>query len=603
MPSQRQSTPFSDRTRAQVVPPEITFAGATGHNHATNNGQRKTQDSSRQEISEPGIIAMEFGLPSQQPDIDGVRFRPSSPKKEPNTSQRPGSSSVKNFVGRMVPIGLGRMIGLLQYEQEKSWQHQYQEQIANIKKQHLKETTDLKEQHRKQTANARRETTELRKQLDRSGDAAVSWKKQFESLKAKSNREYNALRESYQREQRERERLSAENSRQVVELQEYVKRLDRLAVVVENKKLYVGPQESDQKLSNDFEEIFRLVKRFSLAFLTEHQVSKKELENPNFRELLNSIMTGSESDYIQLLVIKKTRRLLVQGIIAYMLAHYVFRRLTNDPGAAPAALDYWSKSNAVAIDGIERTLWEGQPEITARELNDWRAFTISLLSRAENSMSDTTTAGQTPGSKIGAAIINHVMEWIAEWAKALEVYEELEDQLRYILQAAFDLSLQLRKQRAWWFVKLPPVTDGVIKFDPATMEDIDKKNEDDDEMQIGKTVALVFFPGLYKCGDADGDNYNSEICIVKAQVKCLERESARGPAREPAREPARGPARESAREPAKEPARESAREPAREPARGPARGPAREQASEPAKNRSSRKGKNKAVGHPPFPDV
>ena len=144
------------------------------------------------------------------------------------------------------------------------------------------------------------------------------------------------------------------------------------------------------------------------------------------------------------------------------------------------------------------------------------------------------------------------MEWIDEWAKPQEVYEELQDQLRYILQAALDLSLQFRKQRAWWFVKLPLVTDGVIKFDPATMEDIDnKKNEDGDNMQIGKLVALVFFPGLYKCGDADGDNYHSEICIVKAQVKCLAGESA----------------------------------------------------SELARHESTMKGKNKIVGHPPYPEV
>lgn len=265
---------------------------------------------------------------------------------------------------------------------------QHRKQTTEVKEQHRKQTVEIKEQHRKQTADIKgqhlKETTDLKKQLERTREAATSWRQQFISSNANSNQKYNALREAHQREQRERERLLVENSRQAAELQEYVKRLDRLAVVVENKKLYVGPQESDQKLSNDFEEIFRLVKRFSLAFLTEHQVSKKELDNPNFHKLLQGIMTGSDPEYrdryIQLLEAKKTRRLLVQGIIGYMLAHYFFRRLTNDPGAPPTALDNWSKRNAVAIDGIEQTLWEGELGICS--LHCGNIFITHVLIRA-----------------------------------------------------------------------------------------------------------------------------------------------------------------------------------------------------------------------------
>ncbi|KAF8440745.1 hypothetical protein BGX38DRAFT_1144464 [Terfezia claveryi] len=582
MPSEN---PLARNARGHVTPPETTLAKATGHNHTTNIGQQKTQDSSGEEILEPGA-QIRF---SDQQEIDGVRLKtgrrhqlggnlyPGVSSGDPKTLQEPNFNRTPGPVKHLVGMGIAMFGGITKpwtntkstlQQEEMAWQHQRQEtaaqhrketadikeqhrkEISDIKEQHRKEISDIKEQHRKWTADIKgqhhKETRELKKQTR---TVAASWKQQFESSNAKSS----ALNVAYNREQREKDRLSEENSRQAAELQEYAKRLDRLAVVVENKKLYVGPQESDQKLSNDFEEIFRLVKRFSLSFLTDHQVSKQELKNHNFHELLQGIVTGSEYGYIQLLGVKKTRRLLVQGIIAYKLAHSVFRRLTNDPGPPPAALDIWSKKNAVAIDGIEQTLWEGQPEITARELNDWRALTVSLLSRAENRVSETTTTGQALGSNIMATTIDEVMGWIAEWAKPQEFYEELQDQLRYILQAAVDLSLQFRKQRAWWFVKHPPVTDGVIVFDPTTMEDIDnKKNEDGDEMQIGKNVALVFFPGLYKCGDADGDNYNSAVCIVKAQVKCL----------------------------------------------------AREAASEPTKHESAMKGQNKTlVGHPPLPEV
>ncbi|RPB21851.1 hypothetical protein L211DRAFT_408532 [Terfezia boudieri ATCC MYA-4762] len=544
-------SPLGRNTRGHVILPETTHAKATGHIHTTNIGQQKTQNSSGKGMLGQEIDGVRF-KPGRNHELEGNLFPGGSSRNEtlqkPNTNQNPGPSSSQTRPSSVLLTSLVGMVSSLTNtkstaQKEENWQHQrqqiaeqYRKETVDIKEQHRKEMSDIKEQHRKWAADIKgqhhKETRELKKQLDKTRIIASSWKTHFESSNANSSRKYNDLHEAYNREQREKERLSAENSRQVVELQEYVKRLDRLAVVVENKQLYVGPQESDQKLINDFEEIFRLVKRFSLSFLTDHQVSKQELKNSNFHELLQGIVTGSECGYIQLLGTKKTRRLLVQGIIAYKLAHSVFRLLTNDPGTPPAALDTWSKRNAVAIDGIEQTLWEGQPEITARELNDWRALTISLLSRAENNISETTTPGQTFGANIVATIIDEVMGWIAEWAKPQEVYEELQDQLQYILQAAVDLSLQFRKQRAWWFVKLPPVTDGVIIFDPTAMEDIDnKKNEDGDEMQIGKTVALAFFPGLYKCGDADGNNYNSAMCMVRAHVKCLAKEAAGEPAK------------------------------------------------------------------------
>ena len=60
------------------MPPETTLAKATGHNHTTNNGQRKNQDSSGKGISGPGTIEAQIG---QQLEIDGVRLKPE--RKQP----------------------------------------------------------------------------------------------------------------------------------------------------------------------------------------------------------------------------------------------------------------------------------------------------------------------------------------------------------------------------------------------------------------------------------------------------------------------------------------------------------------------------------------
>ena len=72
MPSERPFTGLGDYARVHAMPPETTLAKATGHNHTTNNGQRKTQDSSGKGILEPGTIGPQI---CQQPEIDGVRLK------------------------------------------------------------------------------------------------------------------------------------------------------------------------------------------------------------------------------------------------------------------------------------------------------------------------------------------------------------------------------------------------------------------------------------------------------------------------------------------------------------------------------------------------
>ena len=56
------------------------------------------------------------------------------------------------------------------------------------------------------------------------------------------------------------------------------------------------------------------------------------------------------------------------------------------------------------------------------------------------------------------------------------------------------------------------------------MEDIDGYKEGDEEeaMVIDRPVALFISPGLYRRGDADGEHYGIESCLVKTQVQRLD---------------------------------------------------------------------------------
>lgn len=78
-----------------------------------------------------------------------------------------------------------------------------------------------------------------------------------------------------------------------------------------------------------------------------------------------------------------------------------------------------------------------------------------------------------------------------------------------------------------WSVRLPLAAEAgqSLEFNAETMQDIDTRGGDDDEMEISKVVSLIVFPGLFKRGDTNGEHYDTETCVVKSMVKCYSYES------------------------------------------------------------------------------
>ncbi|RPB20880.1 hypothetical protein L211DRAFT_892042 [Terfezia boudieri ATCC MYA-4762] len=298
-------------------------------------------------------------------------------------------------------------------------------------------------------------------------------------------------------------------------------RIEKFAAQVDNKELFLGNQQSDSEILGMFRSLFTHVKSWSLAFSSEHQVEKSELrERPDFESVMSQIAPGDTN--FQLLDKRSTRRLCVQGIVGYTLAEAIFRRVTDlEVPGSPPALDQWSQGSADAIDKIEQNLFRGQPEITPRELNDWRAFTVALISRIE---------ARTTGSQQERAVSKQekhsasILEMISAWAKPTEDPKNIEAYLKGIIQEAIEMALVLRKQRACWSVKFPPPP---AIFDAKIMEDIDGDDEGyehEEGMVINRRVALFIFPGLYKRGNADGEHYDIESCLIKTKVQTLDHE-------------------------------------------------------------------------------
>ncbi|KAF8453358.1 hypothetical protein BGX38DRAFT_417897 [Terfezia claveryi] len=309
--------------------------------------------------------------------------------------------------------------------------------------------------------------------------------------------------------------------RQVDENRIQQHRIQKFAAQVDNKELFLGNQQSDSEILGMFRSLFTHVKSWSLAFSSEHQVEKSELrERPDFGSIMSQIAPGDTN--FQLLDKRSTRRRCVQGIVGYTLAEAIFRRVTDlDVPGSPPALDQWSQGNANAIDKIEQNLFRGQPEITPRELNDWRAFTVALVSRMEARTTGTHQEGVVSKQEKHSASI---LEMIYAWAKPTEDPKNIEANLKGIIQKAIEMALVLRKQRACWSIKFPPPP---ALFDARIMEDIDGDDEGyehEDEMVINRRVALFIFPGLYKRGNADGEHYDIESCLVKTKVQPLDNE-------------------------------------------------------------------------------
>jgi hypothetical protein len=62
-------------------------------------------------------------------------------------------------------------------------------------------------------------------------------------------------------------------------------------------------------------------------------------------------------------------------------------------------------------------------------------------------------------------------------------------------------------------------------FDPNTMEDPDHEDDAEEangrqESLTGRSVKTMMIPGLFKRGNAAGNQYNIESCFAKAQVFC-----------------------------------------------------------------------------------
>lgn len=207
----------------------------------------------------------------------------------------------------------------------------------------------IEDQLRDEKVKLRREVKELKEQLGSAGNMIGGWKQRCNQIEAHSAEQAKMMG-------RTNRRIIEENEKLQREMREYEQRFENLAKVVENKQLYLGPQQSDEAIAKIFESLVHRVKSFTTYYYTDHEVPLNSLDGPESEDeavkglqmALASIVPGSERSYREFLHVKKTRRLVAQAMIGSMLCSRVL-----------GGSNLWTYYNAESIETLEFTLWAG----------------------------------------------------------------------------------------------------------------------------------------------------------------------------------------------------------------------------------------------------
>lgn len=154
-------------------------------------------------------------------------------------------------------------------------------------------------------------------------------------------------------------------------------------------------------------------------------------------------------------------------------------------------------------------------------------MTAELLSKVEQGHE----AEQWRNKYLGG-IFEPLMTFASQWV-APEAHEDLWKSLMLICADAVEFAQVLRRQRASWSVRTLLATvargqpadqkaDRAVLFDGHVLKDFDDEGGMvvDDGKTASKRVDIFLEPAVFKRGDANGDGFDRESCLLKALVTC-----------------------------------------------------------------------------------
>ncbi|EHL03402.1 hypothetical protein M7I_0625 [Glarea lozoyensis 74030] len=152
-------------------------------------------------------------------------------------------------------------------------------------------------------------------------------------------------------------------------------------------------------------------------------------------------------------------------------------------------------------------------------VHQWRATTLTLLSKRDAFVEQREQDTQ--------AVVHAVMETLSEiLPPPSHLEDQIEQQLKRVIKAAVDLSIEMRTQRAEYMM-LPPLQPeydangdlaSEVSFNAALMNERSGDTISNEELENNKAVVrIVLFPLVVKKGDDRGEG-DEEIVVCPAQV-------------------------------------------------------------------------------------
>ncbi|ODA81816.1 hypothetical protein RJ55_00321 [Drechmeria coniospora] len=219
----------------------------------------------------------------------------------------------------------------------------------------------------------------------------------------------------------------------------------------------------------------------------------------------NAVLDGSDVD--SYLNDRVKRRDIFMSMTMTMMWEFVFTRY----------LFGMDREQRQKLKSLEKLLTEVGPDVAVRK---WRAVTLTLLSRRESFKEQRDLDTE--------AVVQAILQTLCKiLPPPSNLEDQIQSQLRRVMQEAVDLSIEMRTQRAEYMM-LPPLqpeydADGelaaTVQFDASMMsERSGKVSATNEELEAqGADVRIVLFPLVIKRGD-DGGHGDEKIVVCPAQV-------------------------------------------------------------------------------------
>ena len=119
------------------------------------------------------------------------------------------------------------------------------------------------------------------------------------------------------------------------------RKTDEMQRQLDNKELFLGPQASDDKITDRFESLLGRIRTWSLKFTNDTPTSGEPIPD-NYEEYrqVNSLCWEPKGLHA-VLIDQKKRRLFARGLVAYVISNSIFRTHPTREHPSSGGQDYW----------------------------------------------------------------------------------------------------------------------------------------------------------------------------------------------------------------------------------------------------------------------